>query len=149
MAAFFNTTDRLKLALNMGAFVLLAELWVIKLTELHLPAMLLNHLPVYMLQSSWLESIEIFIVALLGTVMWILPYRLLPFLSPIKVIPYLWLFSLASVALKTLEWWYQQSVIDIELLDSVLGELVILYLIPPAVFHFTFKNMTKKQQNLT
>ena len=74
--------------------------------------MLLNHLPVYMLQSSWLESIEIFIVALLGTVMWILPYRLLPFLSPIKVIPYLWLFSLASVALKTLEWWYQQVTTD-------------------------------------
>jgi hypothetical protein len=143
------SSQRLTFILNVGAFVYLLEFWVVSLhglnSHFYLPRWMTEWL--WMLVQTWPDlNLEFFYalfdqvtLVVIGALLWILPYRFLPFLRPLKTIPYLWVASLATIGFLLLDRRVRFEVFDLSLLDQVLGEYVIFYLLPPALFHYYFR----------
>lgn len=146
MPRYLDSGEQLKLVLNLGAFVYLAELWVVDLHQLvdsySLALWIIELIPSELMVYHWEWDVRLAqgVFSLVGALLWILPYRLLPFLSPVKVIPYLWILSLGIIAFRLFMAGSYQGEIMMPVLDSFLVGSLASYLVPAALFHYYFRS---------
>lgn len=138
---------RLELALNMAAFILLAEAWVT-----YLPERYLHYLSIlyyswrleYYLDYRWLVLVDTLGLAALHTIIWIVPYRILKILKPMKTIPYLYILSLGTVVLLYVD----RNGFKVRDVTTEFGwedvRLVVIYLLPTLIFHKYFTSRQKR-----
>jgi hypothetical protein len=143
MSRYFNTSERFTLTMNLGAFVLLMECWILQVPEIanlyYLPDALWDIVPEFLWSQPWFGTINQLLVAAAGALLWVLPYRLIPLLRPLRTIPFLWAGGIATFVFQILLWYPVNTNVDMELLDRLLGEYFMAYLVPPAAFHYYFR----------
>ena len=83
-------------------------------------------------------------LAALHTIIWIVPYRILKILKPMKTIPYLYILSLGTVLLLYVDR-NGFKVLDV---TTEFGwedfRLVVIYLLPTLIFHKYFTSRQKR-----
>lgn len=158
MSKYRDSDRRFKIILNMGAFVFLAEAWVRYLPEFyyHWLHYFYAHgasaffLDIY-IGSRWIALGETMGLAVFHTLIWVMPYRLLTFLHPIKTVPYLYVLSIGTVALLYIER-NGLAVFNgaINLGTAVDWETInhgLIYILPAIIFHgyFSVRRETTEQ----
>ncbi len=152
MKTHFGSTNRLVFIINVGAFVYLLEFWVVSLPHFsslyHVPYWFFDFLWVELWPDQLFDLFDQLLLSLMGALLWILPYRLLSFLRPLKVIPYLWVASVAITAFLLLELVLPVEAVDMSALDRALGQYAMIYLLPTGLFHYYFRRRASKFSRL-
>ena len=146
MSRYFDTSSaRFTLTMNMAAFVFLMECWIVEVPDIanlyELPDAVWDITPEFLWSYPWFNIANQLLIAAAGALLWILPYRLIPLLRPKRTIPFLWAGGIATFVFQILLWCPVNTNLDMALLDRLLGEYFMAYLIPPAVFHYYFRRL--------
>ncbi len=153
MLKYLNSDPKLVLTLNMGAFVLLAEAWATYLPDFYYRWLSqLYHLwtPDFYLDSyldyNWISLGEVIGLVAFHSLIWIIPYRVLTFLRPIKTIPYLYILSVGTVTLLFIEQnGFKPLDLDTQLFWNINNMLI--YILPAFIFHGYFSARQKSIAN--
>jgi hypothetical protein len=145
MQGYLDESGKLKLVVNLAAFFYLAELWLVNLQYVvgfsPLVHWITDLVPVELMVYEWAWHITLdqVIFGLSGALLWILPYRLLSFLKPLKVIPYLWIVTFGFIAFQFfLKNMYHDNLEQLNLDRYQIGHIAS-YLLPAALFHYYFR----------
>lgn len=153
MLKYLNSDAKLVLVLNVGAFVFLGEAWATYLPEFYYHCLYElyahsapNFLDHYM-DYRWIALGETLGLAAFHSLIWIVPYRLLTVLNPIKTVPYLYVLSIGTVALLHIEKNGLGAFSGEVNLDTAMGwetiDYGLIYILPTIIFHGYFKARSK------
>ena len=146
MSRYFDTSSaRFTLTMNMAAFVFLMECWIVEVPDIanlyELPDAVWDITPEFLWSYQWFNIANQLLIAAAGALLLVLPYRLIPLLRPKRTIPFLWAGGIATFVFQILLWYPVNTNLDMALLDRLLVEYFMAYLIPPAVFHYYFRRL--------
>ena len=137
---------KLKMLSNIALFIWLGEVCVTYIPAFYfyrIAPIIYNYIDnfiwVYELDYSWVMVVDSLGLAVLNTFIWVIPYRILPFLSPLKTVPYLYFLSIGTVAILFIERNALEPINFNWEVGMQISNLALSYILPAVLFHRFFR----------